>query len=218
MKIATGLVKWVAPIALLSSATSLMASSSDEPSLGEVYIEDIAYNGSGCPIGTVAETLSADQKAFTLTFAEYIAETAPYLSPRDARKNCQLTVSLHIPQGFQFSIGTFDYRGFVALDEDIKANHSTSYYFQGQGFTGRFSEDIYGPEDDFYQFREEVGLASLIWSPCGASRALNINTAISVRNMNKRYNPDAEGIIGTDSIDGQIKQIFGLRWRRCRAG
>ena len=121
-----------------------------------------------------------------------------------------------MPQGWQFSIGTFDYRGFVYLENSgVRATHSTSYYFQGQGRTGRFQETMRGYQDEYYQFREQVGLESVVWSSCNASRALNINTSISVKNYRKSRNPDAEGIIGTDSIDGSIKQVWGLRWRRC---
>jgi hypothetical protein len=212
MKFSTSLTKWIAPVALLVAGSAYATA----PNPSEVYIEDINYNGSGCPLGTVAENLATDGKAFTLTFAEYIAEAGPHLSFRDGRKNCQLTIDLHIPQGFQFSIGTFNYRGWVALDDGIRAAHTTSYYFQGQGRTGRFNEYIWGPNFDLYQFEEKVGLASLVWSPCGATRALNINTSINVFNFDKRNNPDAQGAIGTDSIDGRIEQKFGLRWRRCR--
>ena len=204
-------LKLLAPLALLLSANAMAQAPG-----GEVYIKNISYNGSGCPLGSVAENVSSDKQAFTLTFAEYIAEAGNGLSIRDGRKNCQITLDLKIPQGWQFSIGTFDYRGFVYLsDRNMRAEHNTSYYFQGQGRTGRFRETMRGFQDDYYQFRQRVGLESLVWSSCNASRALNINTAISVRNYNKRRNPDGEGVIGTDSLDGSIKQIWGLRWRRC---
>ncbi|NRA62860.1 MAG: DUF4360 domain-containing protein [Pseudobacteriovorax sp.] len=182
----------------------------------EISIVDINHNGSGCPLGTVAENVSDDKQAFTVTFSDYIAEAGPGLTPRDGRKNCQLTLTLNVPQGWQFSIASFDYRGFAFLDRGVKADYRTSYYFQGDRATETVTRTAWGYYDDNFQFREELGLASAVWSPCGAERALNINTAISVRNTNKRRNPDAEGVIGTDSIDGQIQQIWGISWRRCR--
>ena len=181
----------------------------------DITIEDISYNGSGCPLGTVMDNVSEDKQAFTLTFAEYIAETGPDYSPSDGRKNCQITLSLKVPQGWQFSIGSFDYRGWLYADKGIRAEHNTSYYFQGSSQTARFRERISGPFFDDYQFTENVGIESLVWSRCGVERALNINTAISVRNTRKSKYPDAEGAMGTDSIDGQIQQIFGISWRRC---
>ena len=200
------IVKTLAPAAIFVSSAAMAAPQ-------DVYIKNIAYNGSGCPIGSVAENLSSDKQAFTLTFAEYIAEAGPGLSLRDGRKNCQITLDLHVPQGWQYSVGTFDYRGFVVLDRGMQAKHTTSYYFQGQGRTGRFQNTMNGAMDEVFQFRQRVGLESFVWSSCNAERALNINTAISVRR--KGGSRRAEGIIGTDSADGSIQQIWGIRWRRC---
>ena len=122
-----------------------------------------------------------------------------------------------IPHGWQFSIASFDYRGWVFADEGIQARHSTSYYFQGSGFTGRFSERMNGPLDEYYHFREVVGLQLTCLVALRRKRALNVNTSVSVRNTNRSDFPDSEGAIGTDSIDGQIQQIWGISWRRCRS-
>ena len=204
--------KFLAPVALLAVSAVAQANT---PNPREVFIQDIDYNGSGCPLGTVAENISTDAKAFTLTFSDYIAEAGPGISVREGRRNCQVTLSLKVPQGWQYSLGTFDYRGYVFLDSGMQASHNTSYYFQGSGFTGRFSSRMRGASERDYTFRDQFGLDSLVWSSCNATRALNINTSINVRNSNKRRYPDAEGLITNDSIDGTIKHVFGLRWRRC---
>ena len=208
----SGLTKILAPMALLAAST---VASANTPNPREVYIQGITYNGSGCPLGTVAENVSADAKAFTLTFSDYIAEAGPGVSLRDGRRNCQVTLDLKVPQGWQYSFGTFDYRGYVFLDRGMQAAHNTSYYFQGQGDTGRFESVMHGDIDRDYTFRDSIALGSMVWSSCDASRALNINTAINVRNSNKRRYPDAAGLITNDSIDGEIKHVFGIRWRRC---
>lgn len=208
----SGLTKVLAPVAIFAMSS---VASANTPNPREVYIQDINYNGSGCPLGTVAENVSPDAKAFTLTFSDYIAEAGPGVSIRDGRRNCQVTLSLKVPQGWQYSVGTFDYRGYVFLDRGMRASHNTSYYFQGQGNTGRFASQMSGEIDRDYTFSDSIELGSLVWSSCNASRALNINTAINVRNTNKRRYPDAEGLITNDSIDGEIKHVFGIRWRRC---
>ena len=139
----------------------------------------------------------------------------PGVSIRDGRRNCQVTLDLHVPQGWQFSLASFDYRGYVFLDEGMQAVHSALYYFQGSGFNGRFASIMDGTIDEDYTFRDEVGLESLEWSRCDASRALNINTAIAVKNIDKANFPASQGLITNDSIDGQITHVFGIRWRRC---
>jgi hypothetical protein len=200
------LLKSLLAVSFMSASPSAFGNA---PKRGEVYFERISYNGSGCPQGSVYENLSPDNKAFTLTFAEYFAEVDG--RKRMDRKFCQLTIDLKIPQGFQFAIGTFDYRGFVALDRGAMATHQTAYYFQGQGRTGGVNKRISGPiEDDFF-FREKVGLSSLVWSPCGETRALNIKTSIMARSNGRAY-----GFIGNDSVDGSLAQEYSLMWRRCR--
>ena len=115
------ITKLAASVSLLAGLSS--TASASVPS-GDVYIKKISYNGSGCPRNSVNKNVSSDKKAFTLTFSEYIAEAGPGLSLRDGRKNCQVTVDLKVPQGWQFSIGTFDYRGFVYLENSgIRATH-----------------------------------------------------------------------------------------------
>ncbi len=194
------------------ASTLLLAGSLFAQAPNTVQIRNIMYNGSGCPIGSVGQNIAPDFKAFTLTFSDYIAEIGPGIPLSDARKNCQLTLDMYFPQGWQFAIATFDYRGYVSLDRRVQATQSSAYYFQGQGQTGRFSTNFSGPVDRDYQFRDTIGLTSLVWSPCGATRALNINTQVR---LNNRSNPNGSGLITTDSIDGQIIHKYGLQWRRC---
>ncbi|WP_176736789.1 DUF4360 domain-containing protein [Oligoflexus tunisiensis] len=180
-----------------------------------ITIENIQYNGSGCPFGTVAQNVSDDKQAFTLTFSEFFAEAGPDVSLAQGRKNCIATVTLHIPAGWQYSVADFYYRGFMQLDEGIKAEHSVDYSFEGQGRTSRFESIMNGPYESDYVYSDSVGISSTVWSPCGVSRALNLNTKIRVSNSNKRNFPDARGFITNDSVDGQITQVFGLTWRPC---
>lgn len=180
-----------------------------------ITIERIQYNGTGCPLGTVAQNVSDDKQAFTLTFSEFFAEAGPGISLAQGRKNCIATVTLNIPAGWQYSVANFYYRGFMQLDEGIKAEHSVDYSFEGQGRTNRFASTMSGPYESDYVYSDSVGLATTVWSPCGVSRALNLNTKIRVSNTSSASYPEARGFITNDSIDGQITQVFGLTWRRC---
>jgi hypothetical protein len=150
-----------------------------------------------------------------LTFSEFVAEAGPGISLSAGRKNCVATLVLDIPSGWQYSITSFFYRGFMALDKGIQAEHSASYFLEGQGKTGTFTAKNFGPYENDYVYNDKVGIASAVWSPCGVERALNINTAIRVSNTNARAYPHAQGLITNDSIDGQITQVWGLTWRRC---
>lgn len=201
----------------LTFAASTAALANTKPSEG-LQIKEIIYNGSGCPIGSVAENVSAAKDAFTLTFSEFYAEVYEGSRPSEQTKNCILTLVLDVPRGWQFSIADFYYRGFMDLDPYVNATHSTTYFFQGQGRQGSFESLKEGRNYGFngeYVYRDRIGLESNVWSVCNVERSLNINTRIRVDNTRKNSNPAAQGYIANDSIDGKIVQKFGITWRRC---
>lgn len=219
MKVFGILAKSVVP-ALLLSAVAHGEDRFPVPS-EPVLIKKISYNGSGCPEGTVAENVSEDKKSFTLTFSEFVAEAGPDISLSAGRKNCIATIVLDVPAGWQYSVGTFNYRGYMGLDEGITAVHSTTYFLEGSdGRQGRFAATRKGPLSEDFVFTDKIGLDTVfipqVWSECNTERALNINTAIRVSNQNSRQYPNARGLITNDSIDGKLQQKFGLTWRNCK--
>lgn len=178
-----------------------------------VRIRSISWAGSGCPAGTVAANVAPDLTAFTLLFDSYVADLGPGLSLSRSRKNCQILVDLDFPQGWSYSVFSVDYRGFANLQRGVSGIQQSLYYFQGELRTGRLQTILNGPWVGDYQIRDVLGLEALVWSPCGAQRALNINS--SIRLENRSGGSSAQGLLTTDSIDGTVKLIYGLQWRRC---
>lgn len=197
-----------AGLALASFAGSASA-------LGEqpeyVRVRHISYAGSGCPNGSVAENLSQDGKAFTLLFDSYVAEIGPGIPLAEGRKNCAINVDLDFPAGWSFSILDVDYRGYAHVERGATAEQKTSYYFQGDLKTASLLTQMRGPVTKDYQIRDTLGLDAVVWSPCGATRSLNMNTQV----RNTAQNRLARALITIDSIDGQLTHIYGLQWRRC---
>ena len=177
-------------------------------------ITNLTYNGSGCPLGTIAQTISSDKKAFTLLFDSLLAEVGPGVSLREGRKNCQITMDLDYPGDWTFAIANFDYRGYMYLDKDVEATQAANYYFQGQQNTLNVDDTKKGFADQDYHFRHTIPVDGLNWAPCGAKRALNVNTSIKIRNTDRR-NRDNAGVITVDSQDGELSAYHALVWRRC---
>lgn len=195
-----------------SLASHLDVEENDEaPNPNQVTIRSIAYAGSGCPAGTVSESLAPDAKAFTLLFDSYVAEAGPGITLSSGRKNCQIAVDLRFPQGYSVTLADVDYRGYAKLDPGATGIQKTSYYFQGQTRRADLKSTYRGPMDDDYTISDKLALESLVWSPCGLSRALNLNTQVRVSARGI-----ARGLMTVDSIDGQLTHIYGVRWRRCR--
>lgn len=178
-----------------------------------VYIRSINHAGTGCPAGTVAQNVSPDAQAFTLLFDSFVAQTALGLPPTEARKNCTLNIDLAVPSGWSYSIFTVDYRGYANLEPGVVGIQKSTYYFQGQRRQISLQTSLAGPAARDYSIRDTLGLQAVEWSPCGGNRALNINAQVRVE---KSFSaPSAAGLMTIDTIDGEVKQIYGLAWRRC---
>jgi hypothetical protein len=201
------LVKLAAALALVSAA---QAAHAEAPPY--VRFRSITWNGTGCPLGTTAANLSPDRTAFTLIFNSYIAEVGPRVSLREKRKYCQVNLDLEFPNGWSYTILDVDYRGYASIDPGVKGELESVYYFQGDLREARLARTVLGTFDDDYHVRDTLGIDAVVWSPCSATRALNIKTAVA---LDAGFSRNGRGLMTVDSIDGALTHIYGLRWRRC---
>jgi len=207
----------LATLFLAASSTALDLEEAGEvdaagPDPSQVYLETLSYGGSGCPAGTVGQSIADDRTTFTLIFDNYVAAAGPGTKITDSRKNCQLNLKLHFPQGWQYSIYSTDFRGYVQLDSGAKGTQKNIYYFQGDTQQVSSQTDFVGPTDRDYLVHDQVGAASTVWGPCGVSASLNINSQVRIDNSANR---NARGQLTTDSADGKVAHIIGFQWRRC---
>ncbi|RPA89576.1 hypothetical protein L873DRAFT_621952 [Choiromyces venosus 120613-1] len=184
----------------------------DDVDPNQVYIEALSYAGSGCKAGTAAISKSADARTVTIAFDSYVASIGPGVPFVDRRKNCNLNVKLHYPGGFQYTLYQTDYTGYADLEVGVTATQRSTYWFAGfLNERATLQTTWYGAFVNNYAFRDVIGHDAWVWSPCGASTNLNIDTQLTLAN-----NPaSASGFITTDTIDHKVKTIFGVRWRRC---
>lgn len=180
--------------------------------ISQVYFQTVSYGGTGCPQGSVGSALSPDRKTFTLIFDAYVATVGPDVAVAEGRKNCQINIILHYPQGFQYSLLTADYRGFVDLEANITGTQKSTYYFAGNTEQGSTETNWTGPLSKDYLIHDELEFSSTIWSPCGTVEALNINSQIRLDNTK---NKKGYGYLATDSVDGHVTFIMGLQWQKC---
>lgn len=69
---------------------------------------------------------------FTLIFDQYVASIGPGVPVTQNRKNCQLNINMQYPGGFQYSVLSTQYRGYVGLDPGVNALQSATFYFSGR--------------------------------------------------------------------------------------
>jgi hypothetical protein len=174
-------------------------------------IRNVYYGGTGCPQGSVDTYISPDSQAMTLIFDQYVAEAGTGIPISSGRKFCNLTLDLIIPGGWQVSVFKVDYRGYVDLRAGTSAQVAASYYFSGSDArtnTRTTRAQFVGAVTGNYTKSDNIGIESLVWSPCNVERALNVKTEARVNGRN--------GLLTVDTIDGEFQQKYHLKWRRCR--
>jgi len=180
---------------------------------GAVTINRLTYNGTGCPLGTLAVNVSEDRGALTTTFTELVAESGPGISLSAGRKNCVISMTLGVPAGWQYTLGSAYLRGFVALDAGVREPFSTSAFFAGAGATARFQNIKNGPYEGDLVASDPTAFAGLPWSPCNQAREVLFNTSVRVARVSG--NSSVRGLFTNDSVDGEVTEVVGLAWRRC---
>ncbi|MFJ6902458.1 DUF4360 domain-containing protein [Streptomyces hokutonensis] len=214
-----GLLLSGAVAALLATALpSAQHSSSpvfDDPPPDKIVITVATVNGSGCPQGTTAVAVSEDNTAFTVTYSAYLAQVGGNSDPTAFRKNCQLNLVVHVPQGFTYAIASVDYRGFASLQRGASGAQKASYYFQGSSSTASKNHPFSGPYDDNWQATDSTDWAQLVWAPCGVQRNFNINTELRVAAGTS--SSSAVSFMTMDSTDGDISTVYHMAWKECPA-
>jgi len=208
--VATGLFMLSIPAVAHASPHSGFTS----PPPDKIVIDVVTVNGSGCPTNTTAIAVSPDNTAFTVTYSNYLAQVGVGAAPTDLRKNCQLTVLVHVPQGFSFAVAEADYRGFADIASGASSMERANYYFQGNPQTAFVQHPFSGPFSDDWQASDTTNVAALVFSPCGEQRDLNINTELRVSGGTSDLTKTTS-FMTMDSTDGSITTTYHFAWKSC---
>ncbi|GHH55747.1 DUF4360 domain-containing protein [Lentzea cavernae] len=201
--------------ALLASVIVIPPGAPNEtPPPDHITIDVVTVNGSGCPAGTAAVAVSEDNKAFTVTYSDYLAQVGVGARPTDFRKNCQLNLRVNVPQGFTYGIAQADYRGFAHLERGAYAIQKANYYFQGMSQNDSAQHRYNGPHSDDWQATDTTEVAAIVYSPCGEKRNFNINTELRVY-PGSSNTATTTSFVSMDSTDGAIDTTYQFSWKTC---
>lgn len=195
----------ISSIGALATVLTLTSAAFGQSAPSGVYLRDVVHAGTGCPAGSAQ--VNYRNGDLLVDLYGFVAETGAGVPISASRKNCQISIDLRVPAGWQYSVRSATYRGFVRLDSGVTATQTTSYYFQGQARSPALNTTFRGPENRDFQLTDT--LTSTLWSPCDANRALNINVQANVRGSR-----GADGLIGLDS-PFNLSHDVRLAWRRC---
>jgi hypothetical protein len=164
----------------------------------------------------------------TLIYDSYVASIGPNIAVTEQRKNCQLTLELEYPGGFQYSILSADYRGYANIEKGVTGTLKSTYYFAGRApqvclvslcaccctDPPQTSTEytFKGPVTGDYLKHDEADSTSTVMSPCGSKgNLLNINSQVRLTTTNSK----ATGLLTTDSTDLKFKQVVYVQWKKC---
>ena len=190
------------------TATQSLAQPADPIRMGNPIV-----NGTGCPdSSTVSALVSPDQTSLSILFNNYVVDAGAQAQGRArlGRKNCNIRIPLFVPQGYQVSIFKIDYRGFVDLPYGASAEFSSEYFF-GTSPGVKATKNFSGRQSGDFMFSNQIGVESIVWSPCGASTNLAMGTSLKVKVQNSRDEAQAT----LDSIDVSSAIQYQLQWKRC---
>ena len=188
----------------------------DKPDPGQVTITGVTYGGTGCKAGTAEVSLSPDWAAITIIFDDFKATVGgPGTKPSDHIKNCNLNFKVNYPPGYQYTLYKNDYTGNIRLEKGDTAKQTSSYWFAGFiNDKPTFQSTWYGPFDGQYSFTDT--LASLIYSPCGNSTSLNINTQLVLSSSNPKAHDELTYDPPSDEVPkSKFQHTYDVSWRRC---
>ncbi|MCB0364882.1 MAG: DUF4360 domain-containing protein [Bdellovibrionaceae bacterium] len=175
------------------------------------------HAGSGCPAGTLSATLSPDAKTLSMLFDNYMVEAGDSSGTRRSMLDCQLVIPVDVPNGYQVSVVKLDYRGFNLLPNKAVARYDAVYFFTdtqtGHKYRKKFrrKKEFRGPVEEEYAMSSKINKRE-IWSACGRSFDLNINTSIWVQSQTGE-----DALATLDSIDSNVEEYvdYHLVWRAC---
>ncbi|WP_394824584.1 DUF4360 domain-containing protein [Pendulispora albinea] len=201
-------------LAMLWPGDAVAASDDSVPPPDDkITISVVTVNGSGCPKGTADVDVSPDKTTFSIAYDDFTAQAGGGSDPTDMRKNCQVNLHVHIPQGFTYAIARADYVGFARLAPGARALQRASYYFTGTSPTPHRDHTFAGPFHDDWHTTDITDVAALVYKPCGEDRNLNINAELRVNAGSS--DPRATSFISMDASGGRIRTTYHFSWKKC---
>ena len=176
-----------------------------------VRLGEPSYGGTGCPAGSASVSLSPDQDEISILFDQFVAEAGGDTKRSVDRKACELSVPLHIPQGYSATVIQTDFRGFNLVSRGGMNRLNTEYFWAGS--RGPSYSNMYrGPQNEDYFATNGVVASGVVWTPCGMSTNLRIRATI----MTQTNRQMEQSMMTVDSADITGGLIYHVQWKRCR--
>jgi len=178
-----------------------------------ITLDVVSVNGSGCPPGSADVSVLPDNTGFRVTYHDFLARAGGAAGATEFRKNCQVNLLVHIPQGFTFAVAWADYHGRARLEAGASGLQRTNYYFMGSSDNSYVDHSFAGPLFGTWSTTDATPVEELVYAPCGSSRNLNINTELRVDEGT--LNAGKTSSMSMRVSDGNVDTIVHFSWKQC---
>jgi hypothetical protein len=110
------------------------------------------------------------------------------------------------------SFSKIDTRGYVFLDEGLRARLTTSYFIAGDPNGDTAHQEFEGPYDDLYSFTDTIPPQSVVWTGCGVSSIFAADVSLV---LNAVDNPTGLGIFNDTTGDRRFRMALDLQTKKC---
>ena len=170
------------------------------PSIGKLGV-----GGTGCPAGTASASLTGGGTVLSLKFSSYRASAGGARS--FDRKTCGVSIPLTVPAGKTVAIVGVSYGGRTSLPSGASARLSAEIFFAG-GKGPVATRTISGPSNGKFTF--STASVGTVWSACGASLNLRVNSSLLVKTTRGRT---ASTSIRSQDVGAAL--IYQLKYKSC---
>lgn len=174
--------------------------------------ETPAYGGSGCPARTASAVLNSDKTILNFILDRFEVEAGKSVQLIMNRKDCMLSIPIHVPQGYSVRLKLPDFTGFNSIPSGAKAQLDIVVYWSGF-HTPNISETFNGPLNSDFITRNEMFSNSIDWSACGKDTALKVRMTMTV-NTNSEME-DVVSLLNPYSSNDFSRSHYQLQWKRC---
>ncbi|CAI6339345.1 unnamed protein product [Periconia digitata] len=172
-------------------------------------IDGVTYGGSGCPQGSINVEYTS-QGILPIYFnKQFTASVGSGVAPEEARKFCQLNLSLNYSPGWSYAVYSADYTGYASVDDGVKGTIKSTYYFSGETAESSSSLQINGPFTGKYVKNDDVAVS--VWSPCSGSSLFNVRAEVALTPLGTY----ASGTIATVKETGKFTNSLYIKWKQC---
>lgn len=188
-------------IAAASALLVLVASQAATAADPVFFKAPLQFIGTGCDAGSVV-VAGEDTASMSVLFGRY--DAGKNAMSGLARSSCNFVVPVHVPAGFQLSVLTTDWQGFVQGSGKFTRSYGTS---QNPNAIPTTIQPLSSAGGAPWQAKDGLMHATAVSGCGGGDWNLRINSSVQANTSNS--------YVAVDTADLNNKVVFRLNWTPC---